>query len=132
MREIVLTPRRALVAGILGGLGALALRRPAAGQPAGQAASPPVLLFRVVGPRDTITIGLAAEELAAWGSGEPVSILAARLVAAGQVTAWAYAVGRAEDGSLAMMPRGRVAVLRNDTLRIEPYAATHPVRRPVS
>ncbi|MCU0984739.1 MAG: hypothetical protein MUC89_07320 [Acetobacteraceae bacterium] len=128
MREIVLTPRRALVAGILGGLGALALRQPAAGQPAAQ----PVLLFRVVGPRDTITIGLTAEELAAWGSGEPVSVLAARLAAAGQVTAWAYAVGRGEDGALAMVSRGRVALLRNDTLRIEPYAAAHPVRPPLS
>jgi hypothetical protein len=128
MREIVLTPRRALAAGLLGGLASLALRRPAAGQATAQ----PVLLFRVIGPRDTITIGITPDDLAAWGSGEPVSVLAARLAAAGQVTAWAYAVGRGEDGALAMVSRGRVALLRNDTLRIEPYAAAHPVRAPLS
>jgi hypothetical protein len=128
MRDMILTPRRALVAGLLGGLGALALRRPAAGQ----AAAPSVLLFRIVGPRDTITIGVTAEELASWGSGEGVSVLAGRLAAAGHLTVWAYAVGRAEDGTLAMLPRGRVAVLRHDALRIEPYAAAHPVRPPLS
>lgn len=128
MRQIVLTPRRALVAGLLGGIAALALRRPAKGQPAEK----PVHLFRVVGPRDSITIGVTAEELATRGRGEPVSVLAERLAAAGQLTVWAYAVGRAEDGTLAMLPRGRVAVLRHDALRIEPYAAAHPVRPPLS
>jgi uncharacterized membrane protein len=122
MREIVLTPRRALIAGILGGLGALALRRPASGQ----SAAPAVLLFRVVSPRDAVTIGVTAEELASWGSGEGVSVLAARLAAAGHLTVWAYAVGRAEDGTLAMLPRGRVVLVRDDPAEAPPDGGFSP------
>jgi hypothetical protein len=127
MREIVLTPRRAAIAALLGGAAAALLRRPALGQ---GAPAPSVHLFRVVGPRGTVTVGVTAAELASWGSGEPVSVLAERLVAAGQATVWAYAVGRAADGSLAMVPRGRTALLRSDTLRIEPYAPAQPVIAP--
>ncbi len=128
MRDIVLTPRRALVAGVIGGVAAIALR----GRAQGQAAQPEVHLFRVVGPRDTVTIGVTQADLASWGRGEPVTVLAERLVAAGQVTVWAYAVGRAPDGSLRMEPRGRVAILRNEATRIEPYRAAHPVAAPSS
>jgi hypothetical protein len=129
MREVVLTPRRALVAGILGGIAAVALRRPAAGQ---TPAEPSVRLFRIVGPRDSVTIGIGAAELAGWGAGEPVTVVAERLLAEGRITAWAYAVGRAADGSLALQPRGRIAILRNDALRIEPHVAAHPVVAPAS
>lgn len=127
MREIILTPRRAIIAALVGGTAVALLRRPALGQ---GTPTPAVHLFRVVGPRDTVTVGVTAAELAAWGSGEPVTVLAERLVAAGQVTVWAYAVGRAADGSLAMVPRGRTAILRSDTLRIEPYTAAQPVIAP--
>jgi hypothetical protein len=132
MRETALTPRRAIMIGIIGGMAALALRSGAAGQTlaAGEARGPAVHLFRVIGPRDTITVGVTAEELGGWGAGEPVTVFAARLAAAEQVTVWAYAIGRAADGSLAMTPRGRTAILRNDALRIEPYAAAHPVQAP--
>jgi len=131
MREIVPTPRRAMVAAIVGGTAAALLGRPASGQGAPQGAPrPAVRLFRVVGPRETVTIGVTEAELSAWGSGEPVTVLAERLVAAGQVTVWAYAVGRAADGSLAMVPRGRTAILGSDTLRIEPYASAQPVIAP--
>lgn len=128
MRDVVLTPRRAIAAGIIGGIAAVALRGRANGQPA----QPEVLLFRIVGPRDTITAGVTAAELAGWGRGEPVTVLAERLVAAGQLTLWSYAVGRAADGSLRMEPRGRIAVLRNDAVRIEPYRSAHPVAAPSS
>lgn len=127
MRAIVLTPRRTAIAAILAGGIAVALRGAAAGQARPE---PAVHLFRVVGPRDTVTVGVTAADLAGWGAGEPVTVLAERLVAAGQVTVWAYAVGRAADGSLAMVPRGRMAILRSDTLRIEPYAAAQPVIAP--
>jgi hypothetical protein len=117
--------------GVIGGMAALALRSGAAGQTlAPGAGGPAVHLFRVIGPRDTITVGVTAEELGGWGAGEPVTVFAARLATAGQVTVWAYAVGRAADGSLAMTPRGRTAILRNDALRIEPHAAAHPVQAP--
>jgi hypothetical protein len=94
------------------------------------AASSVVTLFQVVGPRGTVVIGVTPQELLAWGRGEPVSIVAERLHAAGTITVWQYAVGRAADGSLQMQPRARVALLRTETMRIEPYASAHPVAAP--
>ena len=92
--------------------------------------APAVQLFRVVGPRDEVTIGLTTAQLDAMGTGPGVERLARKLVADGQVTAWRYAVGRAADGSTRFAASGHVAILRNDTLRIEPYAAALPVAAP--
>jgi len=90
----------------------------------------PLQLFKVVGPRDDVTIGVTAAELDAMGSGPGVERLARKLVADGQVTAWRYTVGRAPDGSTRYGAAGKVAILRNETLRIEPYAAALPVAPP--
>jgi hypothetical protein len=95
-----------------------------------KAAEPEVRLFRVVTARDTITIGLTAGELAALGRGEAVTLLAEMLVRTGQITAWQYATGRVADGSLAWKPTARVAVLRADSLRIEPYVPALPLIAP--
>ncbi|MCO6419392.1 hypothetical protein JYK14_24985 [Siccirubricoccus sp. KC 17139] len=89
-----------------------------------------VTLFKVVGPRDEVTIGLTAAELARLGSGPGVERLARALVAEGQITAWRYAVGRAADGSTRYAARDRVTILRQETLRIEPYRAALPVAPP--
>ncbi len=91
---------------------------------------PEVSLFQVVGPRDTVTIGLTRAELAAMGTGPAVERIARSLVGQGQITVWAYAVGRAPDGSTRYAATRRVAILRNDTLRIEPYASALPVVPP--
>jgi len=112
-------PRRAAL-----GLVAAALAAPA------KAAEPEVRLFRVVTTRDAITIGLTATELAALGQGEAVSLIAQTLQRSGQITVWQYVSGRATDGSLAWKPQARVAVLRADSLRIEPYAPAMPVLAP--
>lgn len=108
---------------LLAAVPAAALAAPAAAQTA-------VTLFQVVGPGGNVLIGVTAQELAGWGRGEPVSVVAERLVATGTITVWQYAVGRAADGTLQMQPRARIALLRNDAVRIEPYAAAHPVAAP--
>jgi hypothetical protein len=89
-----------------------------------------VKLFRVVGPRDEVFIGFIPAALAAMGSGPEVERIARKLAADGQITAWKYAVGRAPDGSTRFATARRIAVMRNDTLRIEPYAPALPVAPP--
>jgi hypothetical protein len=96
------------------------------------AAQAPVELFRIITVRDAVVVGATPAELAAMGRGAPLDVLAARLQAAGQVSLWAYASGRAPDGSLRLNPTGRVAIFRTDTLRIEPYAPALPVAPPPS
>ena len=89
-----------------------------------------VTLFRVVGPRDEVLLGFTPAALAAMGSGADVERIARKLVADGQITAWQYAVGRAPDGSTRLATARKIAVLRNDTLRIEPYAPALSVAPP--
>jgi hypothetical protein len=69
-------------------------------------------LFKVVTPRDEVVIGLAGIDL---------DSLARKLVAEGQVAAWQYAVRRDAQGGTEQGPLRRVAILRQDTLRIEAF-----------
>ena len=96
------------------------------------AQAPAVSLFRVVSQRDEIIIGLTAAELDALGTGPEAERIARRLATEGQVGAWRYAVGRAPDGSTRYAPTGRIAILRQETYRIEPYRAALPVVAPPS
>ncbi|MDB5414081.1 MAG: hypothetical protein JWR10_2416 [Rubritepida sp.] len=89
-----------------------------------------VKLFKVIGPRDEVTIGLTEAELAGLGAGPEVERIARALVANGQLTAWQYSVGRAPDGTTRYATTRRIAVLRSDSLRVEPYAAALPVAPP--
>jgi hypothetical protein len=98
--------------------------------PAPASANGAMTLLQVVGPRGTVVIGVTARELEAWGRGEAVTIVAERLHAAGTITVWQFAVGRAADGSLQMQPRTRIALLRSEAMRIEPYVAAHPIAAP--
>ena len=91
---------------------------------------PAVQLFQVTGVRDDIIIGLTPAELAALGSGPEAERIAKRLVEAGQIGAWRYNVGRAPDGSTRLNPTGRIAILRNEALRIQAYRAALPVAPP--
>lgn len=108
---------------VLAAAGVVGLSRAAAADDA-------VILLQVVGPRGNVLIGPAAQELKAWGRGEAVAVVAERLIAAGTITVWHYAVGRAADGSLGLQARERIALLRNEAIRIEPYRAEHPVVPP--
>jgi hypothetical protein len=91
-----------------------------------------VKLFTVTTAKDDITIGLTADELKALGSGEDVKVIAQALVTAGQITVWQYAVGRDASGALQMNPLRRVAILKNDSLRIAPATTTYRIAPPKS
>lgn len=90
----------------------------------------PVSLFRIAGMREDVIIGLTPAELAALGTGPEAERIARRLVEAGQVGAWRYVVGRAPDGTTRYNPVGRIAIIRQETVRIEPYRAAIPVAPP--
>ncbi len=80
-----------------------------------------IKLFKMVTAKDEVVIGIGDQELRSFGARPDVDNLAEHLVAAGQITAWQYAVKKAADGSLVQAPLKRVAVLKSDTLRIEPF-----------
>ena len=80
-----------------------------------------IKLFKMVTAKDEVVIGLSEEELRSYGARPDVDNLADHLVSAGQITAWQYAVKKAADGALVQAPLRRIAVLKSDTLRIEPY-----------
>ena len=70
-------------------------------------------LFKIVSPKDDVTIGL---------TDTTVDSLAKRLVADGQITAWQYAVRKATNGDLEQAPLRRVSIFKQDTYRIETLA----------
>jgi hypothetical protein len=89
-----------------------------------------VKLFKAIGPKDDVTIGLTTTELKGLGTAADLDTLARHLAADGQMTVWQYAVRHGKDGRLEMAPLRRVAIFKNDTLRIEPYTTTQPVVAP--
>jgi len=91
-----------------------------------------VTLFNVVGPRDTIVVGLTAAEVAGLGAGNPVETLAKTIAARGQMTVWQYGVRRGDGGALVMAPTAKVALMAAGIVRIEPYRAAHPVVAPAA
>lgn len=97
-----------------------------------QSAPTGVTLFTIVGPRDTVVVGLTAAEMAALGGGNPTEALARKIAADGQMTVWHYVVGRGEGGSLVMAPSEKVALMAAGIVRIEPHRAAHPVMAPRS
>ena len=115
--------RRTVILGLAAGLGVGLVARVAEAQEA-------VKLFKVITSKDEITIGVTASELKAMGGGEDVKVLAQHLVSAGQMTVWQYAVGRDAAGALQMNPLRRVAILKSDTLRIEPATTTYKIAPP--
>ena len=109
-------------------LGAAFILMHLAGSALAQTAAPQ--LFRVVGAREEVTIGVTAAEFAALGGAPGMTRLAQALVADGQITAWQYVVGRGPDGTMRYVTNRRIAILRHDAMRIEPYAAALPVTPP--
>ena len=80
-----------------------------------------IKLFKMITAKDEVVIGMTNDELRSFGPKPDVDNLAEHLVSAGQISAWQYAVKKADDGSLVQAPLKRVAVLKSDTLRIEPF-----------
>ena len=125
-----MSPTRRTAHALLQGLAlALVLAPQAAAQPAA-AAGPPVKLYRLVTMKGDVVLGLTERELAALGTGPEVERIARRIAQDGQITAWRYQPLRGPDGALRLATRDRVAVLRQDALMVEPYAAALPVAPP--
>ena len=125
-----LSPDRAGAAGpVLSGMLATGAASPA---PGAETQERSVKLFKVVTVKDEVVIGLTAEELKSLGTGPDLDLLAQRLASVGQITVWQYAVRKASDGALQQAPLRRVAILRSDAMRIEPYATPLPVVAPAA
>ncbi len=91
---------------------------------------PPVTLFKVVGPRDEIFIGLLTAELAALGGNSPVEAVSRKVAAEGQMTVWQYSVRRGDGGALVMAPVAKVGIFAAGVMRIEPYTTSYQVITP--
>ncbi len=117
-------PTRRAALRLSAGTALLVLSPAAHGQSAG------VQLFRVVTTRGEVTMGFTPAELDRLGEGPAVERLARALARDGQITGWHYAVTRAADGSTRFAARERVAVMRQEGVMIQPYAAALPVVPP--
>ena len=101
-----------------------------AGNVLSAAAEDQMKLFKLVGPKDEVVVGLTADELRGFGSAPDLDNLAQHLATAGEMSVWQYAVRKGQDGNLQQAPLKRVAVFKNDTMRIEPYATPLPIIAP--
>ncbi len=110
-------------------LGLLALLLFAA-HPVAVMAQDAVKLFKVITSKDEVLIGLTGDEVRALGAGPELEALAKRLATDGQMTVWQYAVRKDASGALQQAPLKRIAVFKNDTLRIEPYTTPLAVIAP--
>ena len=81
-------------------------------------------------PDIPLVIALTTIPAAYDADGFARDLLAKHLAAEGQMTVWQYAVRKDAAGNLQQAPLRRIAVFRNDTLRIEPYATPLAVVAP--
>lgn len=81
-----------------------------------------VSLFKVITTKDEIVIGLSDAELAQM-DGRDAGGVAKALVGKGTLSVWQYAVRHGQSGDLEQAPLRKVALISNDSLRIEPFAS---------
>ena len=79
-------------------------------------------LFKIITVKDEIVIGLNEGELGQLG-GKDAGAVAKALAAKGEMTAWQYAVKKANNGDLQQAPLRQIGLLANASLRVEPYAS---------
>lgn len=84
-----------------------------------------VSLFKVVTAKDEIVIGLTDDELAKY-EGRNAGGIAKALKTEGTLSVWRYAMRKAGSGDLEQAPTGKIGLMANDALRVEPY--TSPVK----
>lgn len=89
-------------------------------------------LFKVISARDEIIIGLSQAEAEALGRGAVLDNLAQRLADHGQITVWQFSPRHGTDGQLELAALRRVAVMKSDAIRIEPYKAALRVVAPAA
>ncbi|MBT2321631.1 hypothetical protein J7E62_04565 [Variovorax paradoxus] len=88
-----------------------------------------VRLFKVVSPRDDIVVGIEAAQLGT-GSTPEVQRFAALLADKSPLTVWQYASQKDAGGALVQAPLRRIALFKNELLRVEPYATPLPIKAP--
>ena len=81
-----------------------------------------VSLFKVITTKDEIVIGLSDADLSQM-DGHDAGGLAKMLVGKGTLSVWQYAVRHGQSGDLEQAPLRKVALISNDSLRIEPYSS---------
>lgn len=81
-----------------------------------------VSLFKVITVKDEIVVGLTDAELSAM-DGRDAGGLAKALLGKGTLSVWQYAVRHGQSGDLEQAPLRKVALISNDSLRIEPYSS---------
>jgi hypothetical protein len=84
-----------------------------------------ISLFKVVTAKDEILIGMTEDELARF-EGRNAGGIAKALKAEGTLSVWRYAVRKAGTGDLEEAPTGKIGLMANDSLRVEPY--TSPIK----
>jgi len=77
-----------------------------------------------------LAAGVIKELLIGLMIGAILRMFLSSLATAGEMTVWQYAVRKDQNGTLQQAPLRRIAIFRNDTLRIEPYASPLPVVGP--
>jgi hypothetical protein len=81
-----------------------------------------VSLFKVITTKDEIVIGLSDAELSQM-DGHDAGGVAKMLIGKGTLSVWQYAVRHGQSGDLEQAPLRKVALISNDSLRIEPYSS---------
>ena len=89
-------------------------------------------LFKVISAKDDVIIGLSPAEAEALGRGPVLDNLARRLSDLGQVTVWQFATRKADDGQLELAGLRRVAIMKSEAIRIEPYKSAVRVVAPAA
>lgn len=89
-------------------------------------------LFKVISAKDDIIIGLSQAEAEALGRGAVLDNLAQRLADHGQITVWQFSTRKAADGQLELAALRRVAIMKSEAVRIEPYKASIRVVAPAA
>src|SRR5215470_3592182 len=80
-----------------------------------------VKLFKLITPKDEIVVGITGDELRSFGPAADLDNFAQHLGTVGEMTVWQYAVKHGTDGALQQAPLKRVAIFKNEALRIEPF-----------
>jgi hypothetical protein len=76
-------------------------------------------LFKIITTQDEIVIGLNDAELKDLGG--DAGGIAKTLASKGSLTVWQYGVQRGKAGENEVVPRQKIGVLANASLRVEPY-----------
>ncbi|MGL4284767.1 MAG: hypothetical protein ACRCVA_00385 [Phreatobacter sp.] len=129
MAVSTLIARRTVMAGGLAALTAGLAGSSAFAVGSAQAASG-IALFKVIGPRDEIFIGVPDAELATLGAGAQAEVISRKIATDGQMSLWRYSVQRGADGALVMAPIAKVGVFAAGIVRIEPFTSVYPVVAP--